>query len=134
MIRADLVHALALLPRAESIAVLLDADRERDGMEDRALNVEDARVGVIYSVADAYCVDPAALIGRGQSPTVCRARKLAYVLLADLLDMSTPQIGRLMDGRDHSTVIRGMRDGRDDDSPMARRARDLAVGVVMRAA
>ena len=132
MTREDLVHALALSPRGESIAILLDADRARDDMADRVMATDDTRMGIVCAVATAYRVEPTALLGRSQTPTVCAARHTLVVLLADMLGMSTVQIGRYLDGRDHSTVVAGMKRGRADDGASAVRARELAVDVLMR--
>jgi len=130
--RADLVHALALLQRGESIAILLDADRARDDMADRVMATDDTRMGIVCAVATAYRVEPTAMIGRSRAPAVCAARHTLAVLLSDMLGMSTVQIGRYLGGRDHSTVVAGMKRGREDDGASAVRARELAVDVLMR--
>jgi len=131
MNREQLVHALSLLPRAESVAVLLDADRARDDMADRVLAAADAKIGIVYAVSAAYRVEPDALLGRSRCASICAARNTLAVLLSDLLDMSTPEIGRYLGGRDHSTVISGMRRGRQDAGPSATRARMLAVDALL---
>jgi chromosomal replication initiator protein len=48
------------------------------------------------------------LKGGGRSYVFARPRHLAFFLMRDLLGMSTPQIGRIMD-KDHTTVCHGIK-------------------------
>lgn len=45
---------------------------------------------------------------------VVAARHLAMALISDTLRLSTPRIGKLFGGRDHSSVINGLRRARVD--------------------
>ena len=48
------------------------------------------------------------LLGRGRTKKVAQARQVAMYLLMYELEMSPTQVGRLLGGRDHATVIHGV--------------------------
>ena len=54
-----------------------------------------------------YKVSPADLLGRNRSKTIALARQVAMYLLIYELELSPTEVGRLLGGRDHSTVIHG---------------------------
>lgn len=56
-------------------------------------------------VARAFLVEPQALVGRSRSTYVVQVRNAACWVVREKFGLSYPQIGVLMGGRDHSTVI-----------------------------
>jgi chromosomal replication initiator protein len=64
---------------------------------------------IIQEVARHYRVTEAELLGKGRTKKVALARQVAmYLLHTDLeMAMSATDVGRLLGGRDHSTVIHG---------------------------
>lgn len=60
---------------------------------------------VIQVVADFYRVDIADLTGRSRNKEVVLPRQVAMYLLREETDASLPQIGGLLGGRDHTTVM-----------------------------
>ena len=48
-----------------------------------------------------------ALLGRTRTKKIAQARQVAMYLLSYELEMSPTQIGRMLGGRDHATVIHG---------------------------
>jgi len=62
---------------------------------------------ILKQVAGYYAVGTDALIGRSRSHKVALARHVTMYLLRKQLDSSYPQIGQLLGGRDHTTVIYG---------------------------
>ncbi len=60
-------------------------------------------------VAESFAVSRAELLGTSRSATPLRARQVAIYLTRELTDLSTPQIGRLYGGRDHTTVLNSIR-------------------------
>ena len=60
---------------------------------------------VLLTVADYYRVDIADLTGRSRNKEVVVPRQVAMYLLREETGASLPQIGDLLGGRDHTTVI-----------------------------
>ena len=62
---------------------------------------------IIDEVSLHYKVSTTELLGRSRTKNIALARQIAMYLLMYELEMSPTQIGRLLGGRDHSTVIHG---------------------------
>src|SRR6185503_18505091 len=62
---------------------------------------------IIREVAEFYGVDLRALTGRGRSRNIVVPRQVAMYLLREETDASLMDIGQLLGGRDHTTVIYG---------------------------
>jgi chromosomal replication initiator protein len=60
---------------------------------------------VLAAVAEYYKVDLADLTGRSRNKEVVGPRQMAMYLLREETDASLPQIGDLLGGRDHTTVM-----------------------------
>jgi len=141
MTRADIIHALAMLPRRESIDILMDADREREAMEraerrqaliadeetasDGAVN----RATVISVCCDVFGVTEDELRGNERYKAVWEARACCYVLMLDLLDMLPREVADEL-GRERSTIVKVAKKARTSDSVKSQRARSLAVDAV----
>ncbi|MEX0973463.1 MAG: chromosomal replication initiator protein DnaA [Solirubrobacterales bacterium] len=61
------------------------------------------------SVAAAFGISRAELVGSSRAATPLRARQVAILLTREATDLSLPQIGRLYGGRDHSTILNALR-------------------------
>jgi len=64
--------------------------------------------GVVRIVALHFNLTPEELTGRGRSQPVAHARHVAMYLLRAENDLSYPRIGRVLGGRDHSTIRHGV--------------------------
>ena len=62
---------------------------------------------ILEAVAHYYRVGTDSLIARGRTRRIALARQVAMYLLIYELEMSPTQVGRLLGGRDHATVIHG---------------------------
>jgi chromosomal replication initiator protein len=62
---------------------------------------------ILREVADFYGVDVRAMQGRGRSRNIVVPRQVAMYLLREETEASLMDIGRLLGGRDHTTVIYG---------------------------
>jgi chromosomal replication initiator protein len=60
---------------------------------------------IIELVAREWQVSPEALVGRDRSQKVAQPRQVAMYLLRKETDASLPQIGEVLGGRDHTTVM-----------------------------
>ena len=60
-------------------------------------------------VAEHYGLSVADLVGPGRARAVARPRQVAMYLAKTLTERSLPEIGRSFGGRDHTTVIHGVR-------------------------
>jgi len=60
---------------------------------------------IIAAVGDAFAIKPEALCGRRRTHSVVIPRQVAMYLLRQLTDMSLVEIGSVLGGRDHTTVI-----------------------------
>jgi chromosomal replication initiator protein len=62
---------------------------------------------IINAVADFYRMEPETLISRGRSKEVSAARQMAMYLAREETGASLPQIGEILGGRDHTTIMHG---------------------------
>jgi chromosomal replication initiator protein len=62
---------------------------------------------IIAAVANFYRIDEEVLIERGRSKDVAAARQMAMYLAREETGASLPQIGEVLGGRDHTTVMYG---------------------------
>ncbi len=62
---------------------------------------------IVATVADHFKLSPSALTGSGRDKKTALARHVAMYLLREDALLSVTEIGRLLGGRDHSTVING---------------------------
>jgi chromosomal replication initiator protein len=64
---------------------------------------------VIKAVADYFDLPPDALNGKSRARDIAEARHITMYLLREAAQQRITDIGRLLGGRDHSTVIHGLR-------------------------
>ena len=69
---------------------------------------------VLLAVADEHGVAARDLIGRFRSKPLREARFVLYARLKDEMNWSLPQVGRFCGGRDHTTILHGIRVHRGD--------------------
>ena len=62
---------------------------------------------IIKAVSHYFRVSPEELLGRSRTQKIAQARQVAMYLLIYELELSPTQVGRLLGGRDHATVIHG---------------------------
>lgn len=62
---------------------------------------------VVRMVADVFGVEFERMIGRDRSRDVAMPRQIAMYLLREEANMSLPQIGEVLGGRDHTTIMYG---------------------------
>jgi chromosomal replication initiator protein len=62
---------------------------------------------IIEAVADHFELELSAFQGRSRSRAIARPRQIAMYLLREEVGASLPQIGDLLGGRDHTTVLYG---------------------------
>jgi len=64
---------------------------------------------VLDACAAATGVTVSRMVTKRRSHSLVEARQLAMFLLRELTDLSLPEVGALLGGRDHSTVVYGIR-------------------------
>ena len=65
---------------------------------------------LIVSIVGEHCGVPAKeILGEKRRPDLVQARQLAMYLCRELLGHSYPVIGRMFGGKDHSTVMHGVK-------------------------
>jgi chromosomal replication initiator protein len=62
---------------------------------------------VVRTVADAFGVELERMLSRDRSRQVALPRQIAMYLLREESNISLPQIGDVLGGRDHTTVMYG---------------------------
>ena len=62
---------------------------------------------IIEKVSCYYKITPDDLLGRSRTQKIAQARQVGMYLLIHELEMSPTQVGRMLGGRDHATVIHG---------------------------
>jgi chromosomal replication initiator protein len=64
---------------------------------------------IIRRVAAYFSLSPEEITGRQRKPALVFARQTAMYLCRDILGVSYPALGQIFGGKDHSTVIYGIR-------------------------
>jgi chromosomal replication initiator protein len=64
-------------------------------------------VEIIERVAHHFGLEASQLKGRSRKRDVARPRQIAMYLIREETDASLPEIGEMLDGRDHSTILYG---------------------------
>jgi chromosomal replication initiator protein len=59
----------------------------------------------VTAVAEAFGVRPEVLTGRRRTQSIALPRQVAMYLLRQLTDLALVEIGRVLGGRDHTTVM-----------------------------
>ena len=85
----------------ESVSGILDSL----GSKPERKNIEPE--SIIERVSGHYQLDTDSLLGRRRTKHIALARQVAMYLLIYELEMSPTQVGRMLGGRDHATVIHG---------------------------
>ena len=83
---------------------------------------------ILDAVANHFGVEVAAFEGKSRSRTIARPRQVAMYLLREETGASLPQIGALLGGRDHTTVLYGcerIADLIEEDAEMRREVVNL---------
>lgn len=62
---------------------------------------------IIRAVAEKYDISTESLLGRSRSRNIALPRQIAMYLLREEANLSLPQIGEALGGRDHTTVMYG---------------------------
>jgi chromosomal replication initiator protein len=94
---ADLIAAPPDLSVAKQALQGIDPHNSRKPAEDE----------IIGAVAAFYQVDAKALKGRGRQRTISLPRQVAMYIMREEGGCSLPHIGKILGGRDHSTVMHG---------------------------
>ncbi len=101
------VVAYARLLRADiTLDIALQALSTIAPARERAHPTADA---LIRAVAEYFNVAPEALSSKSRAREIADARHIAMYLMRDDAHLRTTDIGRILGGRDHSTVIHGLR-------------------------
>ena len=85
----------------ESVSGILDTL----GSKPKRKNIQPE--SIIERVSGHYQLDTDTLVGRRRTKQIALARQVAMYLLIYELEMSPTQVGRMLGGRDHATVIHG---------------------------
>jgi chromosomal replication initiator protein len=90
---------------------------------------------IIFAVADSFGVSVLDMRARRRDGKVYQARAAACLLARELTGRTYPQIGRILAGRDHTTIIHAVELARemlaaDDDFKVAYAAAKMAVETV----
>ena len=80
---------------------------------------------ILDAVAEYEGVDIKDLIGQNRSAKIARPRQIAMYLLREINETSLPQIGELLGGRDHTTVLYAIRKVAEDEK-LKSRARKIS--------
>jgi chromosomal replication initiator protein len=62
---------------------------------------------IVSTVAGYYKLSKEDLVGRSRARSVSRPRQLTMYIIREETNTSLPQIGKLLGGRDHTTVMHG---------------------------
>jgi hypothetical protein len=64
---------------------------------------------ILFAVSAAFRVPVVDILSHRRSRPICEARHAAFRIARDLTLLTLPQIGRRIGGRDHTTVLHGIR-------------------------
>ncbi len=62
-----------------------------------------------HATAREFGIPPSDLFGQCRTQEIAHARQVAYLIARDMTDASFPAIGRAFGGRDHTTILTGVR-------------------------
>jgi chromosomal replication initiator protein len=79
---------------------------------------------ILEAVAAQSDIDIDDLLGQNRSSKIAIPRQLAMYILSSKIDISSPQIGELLGGRDHSTILHGIKKVEKDEK-LKRRAENI---------
>jgi chromosomal replication initiator protein len=83
-----------------------------EALTDAAVGARRAKLtpeGVVSAVGRHYGVEVRAIAGRGRTKEIVLPRQVAMYLLREETDASLLEIGHVLGGRDHTTVLHGIR-------------------------
>jgi chromosomal replication initiator protein len=101
-----LTRVLALARTMGYSFTVQTAQRALGGLQRPAANVTVEHI--LAQVGAYYSIDVEELVGKRRTRDVAIARQVAMYLTRDLTEMSLPQIGEAIGGRDHTTVMHGV--------------------------
>jgi len=87
------------------IGLAREALRDLLTIQNRQISVENIQ----KTVADFYKIKVADMYSRKRPASIARPRQIAMYLAKDMTKKSLPEIGELFGGRDHTTVLHGVR-------------------------
>ena len=96
--QAELMSEPITVQSASRILEELTADTERHAIDPER---------ILEAVSNHFRVGTDSLLARGRTQKIAHARQVARYLLINELEMTPTQVGRLLGGRDHATVIHG---------------------------
>ena len=96
--QAELMSEPITAQSASRILEELTADTERHAIDPER---------ILEAVSNHFRVGTDSLLARGRTQKIAHARQVAMYLLINELEMTPTQVGRLLGGRDHATVIHG---------------------------
>ena len=96
--QAELMSEPITVQSASRILEELTADTERHAIDPER---------ILEAVSNHFRVGTDSLLARGRTQKIAHARQVAMYLLINELEMTPTQVGRLLGGRDHATVIHG---------------------------
>ncbi|GAB1472029.1 chromosomal replication initiator protein DnaA [Chloroflexota bacterium] len=79
---------------------------------------------ILEAVANREAIEINDLLGQNRSSKIAIPRQLAMYILSAKVDISSPQIGELLGGRDHSTILHGIKKVQKDEK-LRRRADNI---------
>jgi chromosomal replication initiator protein len=83
---------------------------------------------ILEAVARLEGIEVQDLVGQNRSAKIAVPRQLAMYVLREINEISFPQIGELLGGRDHTTVMYGIRKV-DEDEKLRNRARKISENI-----
>lgn len=93
---------------AELAARIEQQRKDAEALEAALAGFNSKQAGIVSAVAFAFAITPATLVGKSRKKRHVRARQVAIRLLRDrqikVGKLSLPNIGKLIGGRDHSTI------------------------------
>jgi chromosomal replication initiation ATPase DnaA len=78
-------------------------------LERRLLAKASSLAEVLHAVGSHFLVSKMDLLSQRRDARVMRPRQIVYYLAKELTPLSYPEIGRRIGGRDHTTVLHGVR-------------------------
>jgi chromosomal replication initiator protein len=100
------LNRVILLANLTHVPLTLEAARAAlDGILSHSPTLTPERI--ISAVAQHYDLSKEQLVGRSRARAVSGPRQLAMFLIREETDSSLPEIGKLLGGRDHSTILHG---------------------------
>lgn len=103
------IHTLAARKRFEGVEITIDVARNAIPRLTRVVSPAEYSKAILKDTATAFGILPSDILGRNRKRSIVQARQVVTYLSRKFTRMSLAEIGKLIGGRDHTTVLHSIK-------------------------